>query len=44
MIKSGKKLPEMIMGELNHEPFMYTAKQFRQWIVSLSINCIKSYA
>jgi len=29
MIKSGKKLPEMITGELNHEPFTYTDKQFR---------------
>lgn len=28
MIKSGKKLPEMITGELNFEPLTHTDKQF----------------
>jgi len=29
MIKAGKKLPKIVTGELNHEPFTYPDKQFR---------------
>lgn len=29
MIKAGKKLPETFTSEQSHEPFTYTAKQFR---------------